>query len=48
MTFEAPTVEEIADATGQDFEQVARDFHAVAKATEISGDEIGEVTSADD
>jgi predicted DsbA family dithiol-disulfide isomerase len=48
MTFEAPTVEEIAEATGQDFEQVARDFHATAKAAEVSVDEAANASPADD
>lgn len=48
MTFEAPTVEEIAEATGQDFEQVARDFHATAKAAEAPADETAAMSSADD
>lgn len=48
MTFEAPTVEEIAEATGQDFEQVARDFHATAKAAEAPVDEAADASPADD
>lgn len=48
MTFDAPTVEEIADATGQDLEQVARDFHAFAKATEGSDEESEGASPADD
>jgi hypothetical protein len=34
MSFDAPTVEEVVEATGQDFEQVARDFYATARAAE--------------
>ncbi|WP_172861817.1 hypothetical protein [Halopenitus persicus] len=48
MCFEAPTVEEVAEATGQDLEQVARDFHATAKAAEESPDETVDVSPADD
>lgn len=47
MTFEAPSVEEVAEATGQDFEQVARDFHATAKATEVSLDDSSGVPADD-
>ena len=48
MTFEAPTVEEIAEATEQDLEQVARDFYAAAKAAEAPVDETVGTTTADD
>lgn len=48
MTFEAPTVEEIAEATEQDLEQVARDFHATAKAAEAPSDEPVDAALADD
>jgi hypothetical protein len=48
MTFDAPDVEEIADATGQDFEQVARDFYATAKAAEGPDERASESASADD
>ena len=48
MTFEAPTVGEIAEATGQDFEQVARDFHEMVKATEAPVDEVVDASPVDD
>lgn len=47
MAFEAPTVEEVADATGQDLEQVARDFYATAKVAEDPGDESTHTSDAD-
>jgi len=48
MPFDAPDVEEIANATGQDFEQVARDFYATAKAAEAPTEDASELASADD
>lgn len=48
MTFDAPTTKEIVEATGQDFEQVARDFYATAKAAEVPAESGTEVSSADD
>jgi len=48
MTFDAPTVEEIADATGQDFQQVARDFYAASKVSEVPADDTDGASSADD
>jgi hypothetical protein len=48
MSFDAPTVEEVADATGQDFEQVARDFYATAKATEVDVSDATGASAADD
>ena len=48
MTFEAPTVEEVADATGQNFEQVARDFYATAKAADAPVEGEAGAAPADD
>lgn len=48
MTFDAPTVEEIAEATDQEFEQVARDFYATAKAAEAPVEATGNASPADD
>lgn len=48
MGFDAPTVEDIANATGQDFEQVARDFYATAKALEPDQSSTEDSSPADD